>query len=202
MIPVDQKIRNGASLIEEIERRSGQKVSHCYQCGRCTSTCTGSVAFDYPPHRFMRLLQLGMVQEALRSTTAHLCYDCMTCSLRCPMSIDVANVIETVRNIADEMEIESREKELSIFHQIFLKNVKRHGRLHEGSLLAMFNLRTRKPFNDFSIATLVLRKKKVHIMPPRIKNLRAVRRMFKEVDSRRATVRGTIKQFELPEEPK
>lgn len=194
MIPVSRTMKNGASLIAEIERRSGQKVSHCYQCGRCSSTCTANIAFDHPPHRFMRLLQLGMVEEALKSRTAHICYDCMTCSLRCPMEIDVANVIETVRNLADEMGIESREKNLSIFHRIFLKNVRRHGRLHEGSLLAMFNLRTRRPFNDISIAWLVLRRKKVHIAPQRIKHLRQIRRIFREVSDKRSSVKNSIRE--------
>lgn len=199
MISVSRTLAGGTSLIEEIERRSGQKISHCYQCGRCTSTCTGAIAFDYPPHRFIRLLQLGMVEEALKSRTAHICYDCMTCSLRCPMNIDVANVIETVRNIADEMDINSREKNLSLFHRIFLKNVRRHGRLHEGSLLALFNLRTARPFNELSIALMVLRKKKVHIRPQRIKRIREVRRIFREVSDKRSTVRSSVhKQPDSP----
>lgn len=194
MIPVSRTLTDSASLIAEIERRSGQKISHCYQCGRCTSTCAATIAFDHPPHRFMRLLQLGMVDEALKSRTSHICYDCMTCSLRCPMNIDVANVIETVRNMADEMGIESREKNLSKFHRIFLKNVRRHGRLHEGSLLAMFNLKTRRPFNDISIAWLVLRKKKVHITPQRIEHLRQIRRIFREVSDKRSSVKNSIRE--------
>lgn len=187
MIQVTKTIAGGAAIVTEIEKRSGMRVSDCYQCGRCTSTCIATAAFDIPPHRLMRLLQLGMVDQVLNSTTAQLCVDCMTCSLRCPMGIDVAAIIETTKIIADEMGLKDTERDMRIFRREFLKNVRRHGRLHEGSLLAWINLKTGKPFNDISLVPLILHKKKVHIVPPRIRNLRQLRRMFSEVN-------GSVKQ--------
>lgn len=186
-IPVSQTVADGATIVAEIERRSGESVSACYQCGRCTSTCTAAFAFDYPPHRVMRLLQLGQVDKVLGSRTAQLCFDCMTCSSRCPMNIDVANVIEQAKMIADERGIEGEEKEIRLFRRAFLQNVRRHGRLHEARLLTWMNLRTFNPFNDFSLVPLILRKKKVHVIPPRIKNREQVHRIFREVNGDRKT---------------
>ncbi|MFA6000530.1 MAG: 4Fe-4S dicluster domain-containing protein [Thermoleophilia bacterium] len=183
-IRVSSTIADGASVIREIERRSGERVSACYQCGRCTSTCTGAFAFDYPPHRIMRLLQLGQVEEVLNSRTAQLCFDCMTCSSRCPMTIDVAYVIETAKMIADERGIEGEEEGVRLFRLAFLKNVRRHGRLHEARLMAWINLRSGKIFNDISLVPKTLRKKKVHIVPPRIKNRREIHRIFREVNAK------------------
>lgn len=183
-IRVSSTIADGAGVTAEIERRSGERVSSCYQCGRCTSTCTGTFAFDYPPHRIMRLLQLGQVEEVLNSRTAQLCFDCMTCSSRCPMNIDVAYVIETAKMIADERGIEGGEKDVQLFRLAFLKNVRRHGRLHEARLMAWINFRSGKFFNDISLVPMTLRKKKVHIVPPRIKNRREIHRIFREVTAK------------------
>jgi len=184
MINVNRSIREGRETVTEIERRSGQKVSDCYQCGTCSSTCAAAGAFDNPPHVFMRMLQLGLVDRALASTTAQLCYDCMTCSSRCPIRIDVADVIETAKNIADERGIEESERGLRRFRRLFLRNVRRHGRLHEASLLVWFNLMSGRPFNDLSLVPLVLRKRKVHIVPPRIRDRAGVRRIFKRAKER------------------
>lgn len=181
MIQVSRTIADGAAIIAETEKRTGQKISDCNQCGRCTSTCAGSFAFDRPPHQLMRMLQLGQVDEALASRTAQLCYDCMTCSSRCPMNIDVAYIIETVNNISQEKKIRYSVKTMRLFRRIFLKNVRRHGRLHEASLLSMFNLRSGKLTNDISLAPLILRKKKFHVFPPRIRDRAEIRRIFAEI---------------------
>jgi heterodisulfide reductase subunit C len=182
MIPLSKTIADGATVVSEIERRSGMMVSACYQCGKCTSTCPCIEVFDIPPHRVMRLLQLGMVDTVLGSKTAQFCFDCMTCSLRCPMQIDVATVIETAKNIADEVDPTAGNPLMRVFRQEFLKNVRRHGRLHEPSLMTWINLKTARPFNDLSLIPLVMRKKKVHYVPPRIKNLRHLRRLFRQIN--------------------
>jgi len=181
-IRVSATVADGAAVVADIERRSGERVSACYQCGRCTSTCTGAFAFDYPPHRIMRLLQLGQVDEVLNSRTAQLCFDCMTCSTRCPMGIDVANVIEHAKMIADERGIEGGEKDIRRFRMAFLQNVRRHGRLHEARLLTWFNISRLKPFNDIALIPVILRRKKVHIVPPKIKNREEMHRIFREVN--------------------
>ncbi len=184
MIEAAKTIRAGEEMLAEIERRSGQDVSSCYQCGTCSSTCTATLAFDYPPHLFMRLLQLGLVERALASRTAQMCYDCMTCSSRCPVGIDVADVIETTKNIADESGRSRPPKEVALFRRLFLRNVCRHGRLHEAGLLAWYNIKSGQFFNDLSLVPLVLRKKKVHLVPPRIRQRRELRRIFRQAKTK------------------
>jgi len=183
VIPVSKTIVDGAAIVSEIERRSGMHVADCYQCGRCTSTCIAAFAFDIPPHRLMHLLQLGDTDRVLASSTAQLCVDCMTCSLRCPMNIDVASVIETTKSLADELGLKDTEMPMRIFRREFLKNVRRHGRLHEPSLMTWINWKTGKPFNGLSLAGLIMRKKKLHFVPPRVKNLRHLRHLFRQINS-------------------
>ncbi len=184
MIRFPESINAGAALLAEIEKRSGQRLSACYQCGRCTSTCVAAFAFDYPPHRLMRLLQVGMVREVLASRAAQLCLDCMTCSMRCPMKLDVAGVIETAKAVADEAGLKDSERDLRLFRRGFLNNVRRHGRLHEAGLFFWFNLRTNNLFNDAGLLPPMLRKKNFHFVPPRIRHRRQVRRLFQQINGR------------------
>ncbi len=181
MIELTKTLEDGRELVAEIERRTGQNLAACYQCGTCTSTCTANMAFDYPPHVMIRMLQLGMVDQVMSSHTAQLCYDCMTCSSRCPVRIDVADVIETAKNMADERGLPEPERALRLFRKLFLRNVSRHGRLHEASLLFWYNVKSGTLFNDMSLVPLILRKKKVHIHPTRIRNRREIRRIFSVV---------------------
>lgn len=182
MIPVSKTVAEGAAIVSEIERRSGARLSDCNQCGRCTSTCIAAPVFDIPPQRLMRLLQLGEVNKVMVSLTAQLCLDCMTCSLRCPMNIDVAAVIEETKNVADEFGLTDAETPMRIFRREFLKNIRRHGRLHEPSLMIWINLKTGRPFNGLSLVGLIMRKKKVHFVPPRIRNLRHLRHIFRQIN--------------------
>lgn len=184
MIEVSKTVEGGREIVAEIERRSGQDISSCYQCGTCSSTCAATFAFDYPPHLVMRLLQLGMVDQVLSSRTGQLCYDCMTCSSRCPVGIDVADVIETAKNIADESGIRGPLKDVGIFRRLFLKNVRKHGRLHEASLLGWFNIKSGRFLNDLSLVPLVLKKRKLHLVAPRIRNRKEIHRIFNQVKSK------------------
>ena len=43
----------------EVERRSGQSMVECYQCGNCTAGCPFDFAYDLPVSKIMRLVQLG-----------------------------------------------------------------------------------------------------------------------------------------------
>lgn len=182
MITVSRTVSEGAAIVSEIERRTGMRVADCYQCGRCTSTCIAAFAFDIPPHRLMHLLQLGDFEKVLVSATAQLCVDCMACSLRCPAQIDVALIIETAKNVADEKGLKDTEMPMRIFRREFLKNVRRHGRLHEPSLMTWINLKTGRPLNGLGLAGMIMRKKKIHFVPPRIKNLRHLRHLFRQLN--------------------
>jgi len=98
------------------------------------------------------------------------------------MNIDVANVIENAKMVADEQGVKGSEKEIRFFRLAFLQNVRRSGRLHEARLLTSFNLLNFKPFNDISLVPVILRRKKVHIVPPKIKNRGEIHRIFQEVN--------------------
>jgi heterodisulfide reductase subunit C len=88
-------------FIQRIEELSGENVYACYQCGRCSAGCPMASEMDLLPNQIIRLVQMGMAEDVLRSKTLFLCASCFTCQSRCPKGIDLARVMEAVRHILD-----------------------------------------------------------------------------------------------------
>jgi heterodisulfide reductase subunit C len=85
-------------FLQRIMELSGENVSLCFQCGECTSSCPLSHEMDILPSTMMRFIQLGQT-EVLESKMMWTCSSCFNCSARCPVEIDVAKVIEALRQI-------------------------------------------------------------------------------------------------------
>ena len=88
-------------FIERIEELSGENVFACYQCGRCSAGCPVASEMDILPNQVIRLVQMGLEDEVVRSKTLFLCASCFTCQSRCPKGIDMARVMEAVRHVLD-----------------------------------------------------------------------------------------------------
>jgi len=86
-------------LVRKIEEVSGQSVLACYQCGKCSAGCPMVSSMDLLPNQVIRLIQLGQVDEVLRSRTIWLCASCFSCASRCPKGVDLARLMEAIRLI-------------------------------------------------------------------------------------------------------
>lgn len=152
------------TLALEIEKRTGINVYGCYQCGKCSAGCVFSYLMDTPPHLLIRFIQLDMRAKALSSSTFWGCGACITCSFRCPREIDVLRVINTVRGIAIEENVLSRNddlKDIYIFDEIFLNNIIDNDHVNEFLLGVKFNLKSLKLFKDISLLPVLLKKDKL-----------------------------------------
>ena len=87
-----------ASFKAKIEELSGENIDLCFQCGGCSSGCPLTEEMDLLPSTVMRYAQLG-IEEALESTTIWVCSTCFNCEVRCPRGIDIANVMEAMRQM-------------------------------------------------------------------------------------------------------
>jgi heterodisulfide reductase subunit C len=85
-----------ASFKAKIEGLSGENIDLCMQCGGCSSGCPLTEEMDLLPSTVIRYAQLGM-DEVLDSKTPWVCITCFNCEVRCPRGIDVANVMEALR---------------------------------------------------------------------------------------------------------
>lgn len=91
-------------LLRRLEEISGQNPLACYQCGRCSAGCPVAGAMDLLPNQVMRLVQLGLIDQAMASQTIWFCAACLTCAARCPQGVDLARVMEALRTLAVERE--------------------------------------------------------------------------------------------------
>ncbi len=94
--------RGDMGFIREVAERSGADLSVCFHCRCCAGGCPFIEAMDHSPHGVIRLAQLGLRDEALQSATIWTCVGCHTCSIACPMAIDMAAVMDALRQIAIE----------------------------------------------------------------------------------------------------
>ncbi len=175
--------KNVPLTCERIEILSGQPVSACFQCEKCTNGCPLTFAMDIVPHRVMHLLRLGMVDEALKSDTIWVCASCETCTARCPNEIDIAHVMDTLRQLSVHQGVKSTQKQAPVFHQVFLNNVKRLGRMHELSMGVDYALRSegiRGILKQSSLGLSLIRKGKMKILPGRLSAGKEVKEIFRQ----------------------
>lgn len=92
--------RIGSSFVAGIEKISGQKLTACYQCGKCSAGCPMAAHMDVLPNQIIRMAQLGMKKQLLETNAIWTCVSCLTCNSRCPKGIKIAEVIEALRRTA------------------------------------------------------------------------------------------------------
>ncbi len=88
-----------APFLQRVEELSGQNVFACYQCGKCSAGCLFAEHMDLLPNQVLRLLQLGD-EGVLAARAPWVCAACLACSVRCPKGVDVARVMEALRQLA------------------------------------------------------------------------------------------------------
>lgn len=169
-----------SDFLRAVEETSREKVSHCYQCGKCSAGCPLAFEMDYLPNQIMRMVQLGMENEVLTSRAIWLCASCETCTTRCPREVDLAEVMDTLRRISYRRHIRSDEAAIPLFNKVFLNNIERFGRLFEMNLIGTFNLLSGDFFKDVSCAPKMFLKGKIKLIPPRVRNIKEVRELVKK----------------------
>jgi heterodisulfide reductase subunit C2 len=120
-----------SSLLAEVYQISGEKIQNCFQCQKCSAGCPVNFAMDILPNQVFRHIQYGHKDQVLSSKTIWLCASCHTCSVRCPNSIDIAKVMDTLRSISNQSRVVPGEKNISLFHRFFLGLTKYTGRTWE-----------------------------------------------------------------------
>ena len=86
-------------FVGKVEELSGQNLLACYQCGKCSAGCPAVSQMDILPNQIIRYAQLGLKEELLESKSIWICASCFTCNARCPKGINIAEVIEALRQI-------------------------------------------------------------------------------------------------------
>ena len=168
------------NFVNQVNALSEQTVQLCYHCHKCTAGCPVADEMTYGPDRILRLVQFGERQRLLTSHDIWLCASCETCGTRCPNEIDIARVMDALRQMAVAEKVSIAEPDAIKFHRLFLALLQRMGRMHEASLLAIYFLQTRNILEYMGVAPKMFFKGKVPLLPHRIKGRGDVKRIFEE----------------------
>jgi len=86
------------NLCARVEELSGENVFACYQCGMCSAGCPLTEEMDRLPSQVIRDLQLDD-PTLLESNAMWVCASCLACEVRCPKGVDLAKLMEALRQI-------------------------------------------------------------------------------------------------------
>jgi len=92
-----QLVRSG-SLLKKVEELSGENLFACYQCGMCSAGCPLTEEMTLLPNQVIRQLQLDD-WSVMDSNAMWICASCLACEVRCPKGVDLARVMEALRQI-------------------------------------------------------------------------------------------------------
>ncbi|MGC8874812.1 MAG: 4Fe-4S dicluster domain-containing protein [Chloroflexia bacterium] len=165
-------------LADTILQRLRVDVRACYQCGRCTAGCPVAYAMDAGPHQILRGIQLEQLDWVLGRNTYWICASCVTCTTRCPCEVDVARVMDGLRELALEKGIRPAEHTVKVFHEVFLDWVRLTGRMYEAGLVGLYNLRSRDLLASADLVLPMLSHNKVPLLPRRYPAQAEVQRIF------------------------
>ncbi|MDA8138112.1 MAG: 4Fe-4S dicluster domain-containing protein [Desulfobacteraceae bacterium] len=170
------------SFCDTVVQRSGEEFRRCLQCMSCAGGCPFSHAMTYRPNGVIRLIQYGFVREVLESPDIWLCVGCNTCSIACPMAIDIPGMMDALREIAIENKVKINESAILSFHQEVLNSIQRYGRTHKLEIMMRYKLRRRDFFTDMDVGLKMMAKRKLDLMPSKIADPKVVAKLFSEAE--------------------
>ncbi|MDZ4165546.1 MAG: 4Fe-4S dicluster domain-containing protein [Smithellaceae bacterium] len=169
------------TFLEKVNGRiKGVPIQRCYHCRKCTAGCPLATTMEYNPNRVIRMIQAGREKEVLESSTIWLCVSCETCITRCPNEVDIARMMDVLREIALESGCFVREKNILKFHESFLSAVKFGGRINEPLMMVQYKLKSGDLFSDLAMGLGMLMKGKLTPFSPRTKDMKSVREIFEK----------------------
>jgi heterodisulfide reductase subunit C len=130
----------------------------------------------------MRMLQVGLVDRVLDSKAVQLCVQCLTCTARCPRSIDIAGIFEDLKTIATAQERDVPEH-VKTFNKAFMAAVARFGQLPEFYSMATFYMGTMNPkmaMTDMGLMKPMVAKGKMKFIPRKVKGADEVSRIYRK----------------------
>jgi heterodisulfide reductase subunit C2 len=165
-------------FLEEVKNRSGENLSLCYQCLKCTAGCPTAPHMDFRPNTLIRMIQMGRKEAVLRSHAIWFCVSCETCGTRCPNEIDIGVLMDALREMAIEEKVPAAEKNIHLLHETFIRSIRRGGRVHEATMLMEYKLRSRDFLTDLGPGLKMFLKGKIPVFPDLIKGRKDIQRIF------------------------
>jgi heterodisulfide reductase subunit C2 len=169
-----------SSFLREMEAITGQPISLCYQCKKCSGGCPVSSVRDIQTNEIIRLVQLGQKDKLLESGSIWLCIGCKTCSARCPNKVNGSKVMDALKSLALKDRKRIGDPHSAAFHDCFLTTVEYTGRLYDLAMVGMYKMKTGTFFADLKLGMELGKRGKMPILPHRIHRLHEVKEIFRK----------------------
>ena len=169
----------------------GEEIFDCYQCYKCSAGCPISFDMDLLPHQIIRSVVFNQKEKALSSKTIWLCASCETCTTRCPNEIDIARVMDILRQIQRESGMPAQEPKIPVFHKAFLNAIKKKGRVHELTMIQQYNqesgdlmekMKTGTWKDDVKLGVKMFVRGKLKLIPPKCTGVKEVQKLFEQAE--------------------
>ena len=178
----DDRTVNGVNMktfLEEVnEKINGVPIQRCYHCRKCTAGCPLAFAMEHNPNKVIKMIQMGKKKEVLGSSTIWLCASCETCITRCPNEVDIARMMDVLREMAIAAGIGAKEKNVLSFHEAFLASIKSRGRINEPFMMVDYKLKSGDLFSDMGMGISMFMKGKLSLSSPKTRDIDTVRKIF------------------------
>ncbi len=181
------------SLSAEVAARSGQNLKACYQCRRCAAGCPVGDDTGVTPDQLIRMIILGLKEEAMNNRLVWKCVECYTCGTRCPNNIHTARITEALKYMIKEQHREPVVPKVANFHGAFLTSTSHFGRVNEMEFMAIYEMKNAK--NELAggggvkaivdemkaqmgLGKVMMKLRRIHFGIDRIKGVGEIRRLF------------------------
>ncbi len=79
------------------------EAARCFTCGSCSAVCPETLMDEeMDPRRFIRLVNLGLRDEALASKFKDICAIHYRCFSRCPQGVQISQIMNAIKELAVE----------------------------------------------------------------------------------------------------
>jgi heterodisulfide reductase subunit C len=186
--PANLSLRPQVSLAKQLTQ-ANFSVTSCFFCRKCSAGCPLTFAMDILPHHVIRLALLGQEEQVIGSRTIWVCSSCQTCTTRCPNGIDIAGVMDWLKEEAVKKGKTIPDAGVMAFHRFFLESVRdASGRLSETRLLRRYMLYKlwRKPNlnelkQDINLGWQLWKRKRVRLFgPPALRGKTEIKEIFRK----------------------
>jgi heterodisulfide reductase subunit C len=170
------------SFAARVDADSGANLLKCYQCQKCTSGCPVAARADLKPHELVRLVQLGQEGDVLASRMIWECTSCQTCFARCPHGVDIAAMNDALRRMSRAAGAVAEGTTVPTFNDIFLRTIRKRGRMYEMGLMTAYKLRTGRLLADVGKFPMMLWKGKLPLRGKKVPGKAERKAMFRRAE--------------------
>jgi len=170
-------------VINLLHATEGNPLNTCMQCGTCSGACPVSAFMDQPPRRLIAMIQAALKDRVLKTNTFWYCASCYSCTVRCPRGIDVAEMMYALKRYSMWKGQHPEGAIGPVFSRTFVKTILKSGRSYEPVLATsyFFTYGVPEMLQEAQMATSLMLKGRLPLLPARIKRLENFRRMIHRI---------------------